>query len=77
MEEQAHDLNTLFEQLGLPHSDEDIDAFVAQHRPLESTTRIFNAPFWTPAQAAFLKESLEEDADWAECVDQLNALLRD
>jgi len=38
--------------------------------------KIADAPFWTPAQAAFLREKLNEDADWAELVDQLSAALR-
>ena len=35
-----------------------------------------DAPCWTPAQAAFLREEILEDADWAEVVDQLDARLR-
>ena len=35
-----------------------------------------DAFFWTPAQAAFLREKIQEDADWAEIVDQLNLMLR-
>ena len=33
------------------------------------------AAFWTPAQAAFLREEILNDADWAEVIDQLNAEL--
>ncbi|TBT33456.1 DUF2789 family protein, partial [Vibrio parahaemolyticus] len=35
------------------------------------------ASFWTHSQAAFLKQAIEEDADWAELVDQLDVMLRD
>jgi hypothetical protein len=34
------------------------------------------ASFWTQAQASFLREAIEEDADWAELVDQLDVMLR-
>ena len=34
------------------------------------------APFWTPAQAAFLRESLLQDTDWSQQVDQLSQALR-
>ncbi|NMU76583.1 DUF2789 family protein, partial [Vibrio parahaemolyticus] len=33
--------------------------------------------FWTMSQANFLKQAIEEDADWAELVDQLDVMLRD
>lgn len=71
-----HSLQALFEQLGLPGGPADIDRFVAEHRPLPETVRLADAPFWTPAQAQFLREEIAEDADWAEMVDQLNLLLR-
>jgi hypothetical protein len=31
-----------------------------------------DAPFWTPSQAAFLREEILEDADWASVIDELN-----
>lgn len=34
------------------------------------------ASFWTQAQASFLREAIEEDADWVELVDQLDVMLR-
>ena len=37
--------------------------------------KISEAPFWTPAQAALLKEEILEDADWAVVVDELNVRL--
>ena len=75
MDISAHTINTLFQQLGLPATDEDIDSFLARHT-LDPGTRLVNANFWTEAQAAFLSEALEEDADWTEIVDQLDARLR-
>lgn len=68
-------LHTLFDQLGLPADDTSIDAFVAAHGPIKHDGPIWEAAFWTPAQARFLKEAWEEDADWAEVVDELSVLL--
>lgn len=76
MESGIHSLRNLFEQLGRPGSDADIARFVAAHRPLADDIRLADAPFWTPAQAQFLREEVADDADWAEVVDQLNLMLR-
>ncbi|USP15324.1 DUF2789 family protein [Vibrio gazogenes] len=35
------------------------------------------ASFWTASQSAFLKQTIEEDTDWTELVDQLDVMLRD
>ena len=76
MEPSQHALKDLFDQLGLPSTSREIEAFVATHRPLPDGTALADAPFWTPAQAAFLREEIEDDADWAELVDQLSVMLR-
>lgn len=76
MEPSVHSLRNLFEQLGLPGGDAEIERFVATHRSLPAATRLADAPFWSAAQAQFLREEVEEDADWAEVVDQLNLMLR-
>jgi hypothetical protein len=76
MDAVFHPLSDLFAQLGLPNSANDIDAFVARYAPLPSSVALVDAPFWTPAQAGFLRESLETDANWAEAVDHLDARLR-
>lgn len=76
MESPAHPLSALFTQLGLPSDAASIDRFVATHGPLPEHVRLADAPFWTSSQAAFLREELQEDADWAEVVDQLNLMLR-
>lgn len=75
MEITTPTLSVLFEQLGLPHSEAEIAQFITDHRPLPDSVLLTDAPFWTPAQAQFLKESLKQDADWAPVVDDLNALL--
>ena len=75
METTNHEFHELFEQLGLPSSEPEIRAFIDRHRPLPGDVKITEAPFWTDAQKALLKELLLEDADWAVPVDQLNVAL--
>jgi len=75
MEASIHTLNNLFAQLGLPASDEDIELFIKTHSHLAGYISLAEAPYWTPAQAAFLREEILKDADWAEVVDQLNVRL--
>lgn len=77
MEAPDHSLNALFEQLGLPASDGDIERFITQHKPLANPVKLAEAPFWTPSQSAFLQEAIDEDADWVEVVDHLDAQLRE
>lgn len=76
MEQSFHAVPELFAQLGLSDRKQDIDAFIQAHGPLSPEIAIADAPFWTPAQSAFLREALAQDADWAEAVDHLDALLR-
>ncbi|MCH7672542.1 MAG: DUF2789 domain-containing protein [Proteobacteria bacterium] len=75
MDLSARTLNTLFAQLGLGASDEDIDRFIGQHR-IEHDRELVAAEFWTVAQVAFLREALLDDADWVVLVDQLDTRLR-
>lgn len=75
MESSLHTLNHLFAQLGLPNSDAEIDGFIRTHNHLAGYLTLADAPYWTPAQASFLREELLKDADWAEVIDQLNARL--
>jgi hypothetical protein len=76
MHQPAYTMNILFAQLGLDHSDAAIDAFIRQHGPIPATTPLHEASCWSPAQARFLNDAILSDGDWAEVVDQLNALLR-
>lgn len=76
MDTTSPNLGSLFEQLGLPSNAEAIQHFIRQRRPLDPTIPLPQAPWWTPAQAQFLEEALEEDSDWAGQVDELNILLR-
>lgn len=74
MDTSHHDLPGLFKQLGLPADAHAIRAFIASH-PLDPETNIEEAPFWSSSQASFLKQSLDDDAEWAEAVDALANLL--
>lgn len=75
MDSPTHELKGLFDQLGLDSAPAAIDGFIARHSPLPEEVRLIDADFWTPQQAAFLKQQLREDADWAGVVDELNLRL--
>jgi hypothetical protein len=75
MEGPVHSLSKLFAQLGLPGDEAGIAHFIDTHGPLPESTSLPDAPFWTPSQAAFLREETLEDADWAPVIDELNVEL--
>ncbi|GGB38858.1 hypothetical protein GCM10011502_10160 [Oceanisphaera marina] len=75
MEHMIHPFSELFEQLGLDASNDGIKHFIATHK-LPANIELIEAPFWSAAQAGFLKEGLQDDSDWAEVIDQLNISLR-
>ncbi|MEY5100296.1 MAG: hypothetical protein RJA36_3015 [Pseudomonadota bacterium] len=76
MEPFSHRFSELFAQLGLASDGQSIAAFITRHGPLAPAVRLEDAPFWTPAQSAWLREELQDDADWAELIDQLSLALR-
>ena len=76
MNTPLHQFSELFAQLGLPTDEQEIRQFIAAHTPLAESIALADAPFWTKAQATFLREEILRDADWAELVDQLNLALR-
>lgn len=76
MENSHHRFSELFAQLGLSTDPQGIAQFLARHTPLADDVRLPDAAFWSPAQAAFLREALIQDPDWAELVDQLSEALR-
>ena len=76
METHTHSLTCLFEQLGLSSTDKEIQNFIRNHASLSGSVELHKANFWSVSQAAFLKQAKEEDADWAQVVDQLNVMLR-
>ena len=65
----------LFEQLGLGSSNLAIARFIKHHH-LPDDTKLQAAAFWTGSQRQFIHDSLQQDADWCEIIDQLDALLR-
>jgi len=75
MQAQLHSMSNLFAQLGLPADDAAIEDFIARHRPLDSATALYRAPFWSDSQRTFLKEEIIEDADWSAVIDELNGRL--
>jgi len=75
MDTEFHRLCDLFRQLGLPDAPADVERFIAIHGRLPATAPVCDAPFWSPAQAQFLREQIQADADWAGVVDALAARL--
>ena len=75
MQPHTHELHHLFDQLGLPSEDIDIDTFLAGHF-LRDHERIFDANFFSEQQRAFLKEGWKADSDWCVPIDQLDLRLR-
>ncbi len=76
MNKPTHRFSDLFAQLGLPCEPDDIATFLAAHAPLADNIKLADAPFWSAAQATFLKEALLQDSDWADPVDNLSQSLR-
>ena len=68
MELPNKDLVMLFEQLGLDSDQASMDAFFASHS-LAQDTKL--------SEAAFLRDEIREDAEWAPVVDELNARLHE
>ena len=75
MDTSSHTLSCLFRQLGLPSSEVAIENFV-QNNHLPKEIPLDHAACWNAGQAQFIRESLDEDSDWSEIVDQLDAMLR-
>jgi hypothetical protein len=76
MNKAIHHFSDLFAQLGLPDDTASIAVFLTKHTAMASGVRLPDAPYWTPAQAQFLRESLIQDSDWAGLVDQLSKALQ-
>ncbi|MBT9515513.1 MAG: DUF2789 domain-containing protein [Methyloversatilis discipulorum] len=73
MDITPHSMEDLFDQLGLPSDPQSIEGFIALFGPIDNGTKLHEATFWSPAQAAFLRDALNQDADWSDTVDSLNA----
>jgi hypothetical protein len=71
-----HYFSDLFNQLGLPSDSIDIMHFLAANASMNDNMRLPDAAYWTPSQAAFLRESLLQDSEWSGLVDQLSLALQ-
>ena len=76
MDLETYNLKTLFDQLGLPSEDTQIDDFIEAH-PLDANTKLVDAHFWTQAQKQTLEEWIGKDDDRAIVFDELNVRLHD
>ncbi len=76
MEDSIHSLKSLFDQLGIESTKDNINVFIHDNQPIPPNIKLHEANIWNNSQADFLNEAKELDADWAEIVDQLDALLR-
>ncbi|MGB2079408.1 MAG: DUF2789 family protein [Vibrio sp.] len=76
MEMHHHTMQSLFAQLGLNDSQQGIQQFIDTHKNQLGKQELHQASFWNNSQAQFLEQAKLNDADWAEVVDQLDAMLR-
>ncbi|GHB75983.1 hypothetical protein GCM10008107_26790 [Psychrosphaera saromensis] len=75
MDTSVHDITALFAQLGLDNTPAGIENFI-KTSVIADGVAIENAEFWNVAQASFIADSLQEDSDWSEVIDQLDTMLR-
>lgn len=75
MEHPLHSMSNLFAQLGEANDALSIQRFIDSHRPVSGGVLLYEADFWSAAQASFLKDAWFDDADWAEVTDELNMAL--
>jgi hypothetical protein len=75
MQRTMFNMQSLFAQLGEPNDEAALIRFIDINAPLPDGMRLHEAPFWSPSQAAFLREAIQLDAEWAKVVDDLNARL--
>lgn len=72
MDTSTHSLSALFEQLGLDSDQDAIEQFIRTHQLFSTEVALHEASFWNESQAAFLRDAISSDSDWAEVVDELN-----
>lgn len=71
-----HTIHALFEQLGLESSETSVQRFLHTQAPLPANIRLYQASIWNSSQALFLQEAINQDSDWSNAADQLDAILR-
>ena len=75
MQANFQSLRALFGQLGLPDDDTTIAQFIEKNRISDRDTPLESLSVWSESQKQFLLEARSLDAEWAEPVDELDALL--
>ena len=75
MDTSDHSMKTLFEQLGLSSNETAMENFIFNNH-MGNDIPLDHAACWNAGQAQFIREALDQDSDWSEVVDQLDALLR-
>lgn len=75
MDTTEHTFEALFEQLGLDSDEASIERFIEEHKPIPPGVELHDADIWNKSQATFLRQTREDDADWAPIVDRLNTEL--
>ncbi|EAR11047.1 DUF2789 family protein [Reinekea blandensis] len=75
MQANFQSLRALFGQLGLPDDDTTIAQFIEKNRINDPDTPLESLSVWSESQKQFLLEARSLDAEWAEPVDELDALL--
>jgi hypothetical protein len=58
MDLSKHNMTSLFAQLGLKNSDEEIERFIASNRGIPVNQALADADFWSNGQAQFLQEAI-------------------
>lgn len=76
MELQEPSMQSLFAQLGEPNDEAAIARFIDKNACETAHIKLHEAAFWSPAQSAFLRDAIQQDANWAAVVDQLSVLLQ-
>lgn len=69
------DMSSLFAQLGRASDIGSIRQFIESNAPIGGDVQLHEATCWSASQAAFLRDALLDDAEWAEVVDALNSEL--
>ena len=77
MECSYHTINELFDQLGLPSSDNEIESFIDTNKPLKHSVKIQAADCFSKSQQTFIEEAFHHDSDWVVAVEHLDAMLRE
>lgn len=75
MEPLIPTMQNLFAQLGEDSEPAAIARFIEKNGYLSTRTKLHEASFWTMSQAAFLRDCICKDDNWAPVVDDLNAKL--